>query len=59
MTANERAVRKVGARVKMFENGVWAVGNVIGHYDDDTVFVQFDGESNISRVWCHWLTLAL
>lgn len=57
MTANERAVRKVGARVKMFEDGQWVIGIVTGHYDDDTVFVQFDNEPNISRVWIQWLTL--
>jgi hypothetical protein len=41
----------IDARVEMKENGRQLRGTVTGHYDDDTVFVKFDDEDAISRVY--------
>jgi hypothetical protein len=33
------------------------IGEVVGHYDDDSVYVQFEGKSHPERVWTEALTL--
>jgi DNA polymerase elongation subunit (family B) len=32
-------------------------GKVVGHYDDDSVYVLFDGKTEPERVWVEALTL--
>lgn len=55
---NSRARRKItqeiGARVELEGK----LGTVTGHYDDDIVFVQLDGEDETERTWVAALTLA-
>ena len=48
-----RITQETGAIVS--ENG--ETGKVVGHYDDDSVFVLFDGKSQPERVWTEALTL--
>lgn len=48
-----RALRKVGTRVKLTDN---SEGTVTGHYDDDLIFVHFDGAPYPER--CYVVDLA-
>ena len=38
------------------ENG--EIGKVVGHYDDDSVYVLFEGKDEPERVWTEALKLA-
>jgi hypothetical protein len=48
-----KITQETGATVS--ENG--QIGKVVGHYDDDSVYVLFQGKSEPERVWTEALTL--
>lgn len=48
-----KITQETGAIVS--ENG--EIGKVVGHYDDDSVYVLFDGKSEPERVWTDALKL--
>lgn len=48
--------QKVGAKVKSITTG--QIGEVTGHYDDDIVFVQMDGEQSPNYWWTNDLRLS-
>lgn len=48
--------QRTGERVVSARTGL--SGGVVGHYDDDSVYVQIDGEASASRWWVDDLRLA-
>ncbi len=50
--------QRTGARVVTQGREPGLRGTVVGHYDDDSVYVQIDGESSSSRWWTDDLELA-
>lgn len=48
-----KITQETGAIVS--ENG--EIGKVVGHYDDDSVYVLFDGHQEPERVWTEALKL--
>ena len=49
-----KITQETGAIVS--ENG--EIGKVVGHYDDDSVYVLFEGKDEPERVWTEALKLA-
>lgn len=48
-----KITQETGATVS--ESG--EIGKVVGHYDDDSVYVLFEGKSEPVRVWTEALTI--
>lgn len=48
-----KITQEVGATVAEGEE----IGTVVGHYDDDSVYVQFRGKDEPERVWTEALRL--
>jgi hypothetical protein len=48
-----KITQETGATVS--ENG--EIGTVVGHYDDDSVYVLFEGKVEPERVWTEALSL--